>query len=161
MNTSTIVMQTERVKSDPHYRTTLSGPDVASDIFIEVRTSWQVGHEHHFSDLDRSGSAVCHGCGATAWCEAWVADGWQGAATHAWADSLYRAFASRAEADARQVTALKHLAAQINSTRTAAKLDASEPAKIAKRSDTLFEVMTARAKARTVQPANPRQQPIL
>lgn len=130
MSGITVVEHVEQVQHAPHYRRTLTGPDVTSDVFIEIKASWQVAHSHHFTDLDKKGFAICHSCGATAWCEAWVAQELYGDGTHSWADDLYRAFMERYEADKAQITALKHLAAQINSTRIVAAIDADQPARL-------------------------------
>ena len=68
---------------DPHYRTTYHmGPN--PEVFVEVRTLWQAGHLHWFSDLSRFGDAACHGCGATAWSAWWVAEDVFGENTHKW-----------------------------------------------------------------------------
>lgn len=131
--TSTIVTAVPTVEHDEHYRTTIQGPEVTSEVFIEIKASWQVAHQHHFSDLSRFGDAVCHGCGATAWSEAWVADGVFGEATHRWADDRYRGYFARLGDDAKQVRALQELVAKRNSVTLMAPIDADEPALVNKR----------------------------
>ena len=128
-----VVTRTEQVEHAPHYRTTLSGPEVSADVFLEINRSWQVLHEHMFTDLSRDGSAICHGCGARAWSEAWVAEGYMSENTHSWADLLYRAYMERQENDKAQYAALRNLAAQLNSSRVvlAAVVDEDAPAKVA------------------------------
>lgn len=132
MSTITCVTKVPEVTHTEHYRETLIG--VCQEVFVEVYSPWQIVHEHLFSDLDRSGNAICHGCGAQAWCESWVVAGFMADNTYGWADSLYRAYAERVDQDKRDYEYLKELAADLDhypsTTYTAivADLDDSAPA---------------------------------
>lgn len=123
MSNLSVVTCEQQVAHTPHYRTTLTGVGVTTEVFIELTSTWQVHHEHLFEDLDRSGSACCIGCGAHAWCESWVADGYQGERTHLWADDLYRAYMDRMERDREEVEAMKSEALAL-----VAVLNPNEPA---------------------------------
>ena len=123
MSNLTVVTRKEQVNHTPHYRTTLTGVGITTEVFIELTSAWQVHHEHLFDSLERSGSACCYGCGAIAWCESWVADGNQGERTHLWADDLYRAYCERMEADRAEVEAMRKEALAL-----VVSLDPNEPA---------------------------------
>ena len=157
MNDNYSVMLLERVEVEPLNRPTLEGPEVSDEVFVEVKASHHVDHEHHFQDTEKSGFAHCQGCGANAWSEAWVAVDLYGPGTYKWAEDLYRAYVAMMQADAMQIRSLRTLAEQLTRKRQAARLNRDEPAKVTG-NDTLFEIMSARAKARTVQPADPKRQ---
>lgn len=143
MSNPIVVTVLERVTHEPHYRPTIDIVGVGTEVFLELASAWQVGHDHQFSSLTREGTGLCYGCGVTAWSESWIAEDYYGeGVTHLWADELYRSMMAREEADREDFKRLCDLAAELNSqfgivkerntqARTpviVAVLDADEPA---------------------------------
>lgn len=126
MSTTTIIVQNPT--HDAHYRTTYHmGP--SAEAFVEIRTLWQAGHTHHFSDLTRFGDAACHGCGATAWSAWWVADGVFGEGTHEWMvqqDRIHRSLMAPSE----EIALIESILGPVEVLATVSTLDEDEPAKV-------------------------------
>jgi hypothetical protein len=74
----------------PHYRTTLAdeGHALEDDRFFGLGlkgSDWLCAHA--VDNLDRMGHGRCTKCHGHLWCASWVADGWMGDATVAWANA--------------------------------------------------------------------------
>lgn len=67
----------------PHYPSDLDCLAVRR-VFVTITDHGQVGHSHHFTDIDRFGDALCHPCSAAGWSPGWVRAGVFGEGTADW-----------------------------------------------------------------------------
>lgn len=64
----------EHLDFTPHYPADLDSLAVRR-VFVVISDHGQIGHKHHFTDIDSYGDALCHPCGAVGWSPGWVKRG--------------------------------------------------------------------------------------
>lgn len=86
-----------RVHSAVSHRTMLcrAGEVVDDDRFFALGIEGDDVDCAHEVEVDRMGYGICTKCEGHLWCAGWVADGWQGDGTVAWANDLAACFAER------------------------------------------------------------------